>query len=59
MKVDHREIVLFGRKQSIAYYDSGNTFAYDVIPGGFIEQGIIAPASLSKLDNTIFGLSGR
>lgn len=58
MKVDHREIVLFGRKQSIAYYDSGNTFAYDVIPGGFIEQGIIAQNSLAKLDNTIFGLSG-
>jgi hypothetical protein len=39
MKVDHREIILYGRKQSVAYYDSGNTFAYDVIPGGFMEQG--------------------
>lgn len=55
MTVDHREVFLLGRKQSIGYYDSGNPFfPFDVIPGAFIEQGISAPDSLTKLDNSTF-----
>jgi hypothetical protein len=53
-KVDHRQPFLLGPKASVAYYLSGGPNIYDPIPGGFIENGIIAPASLTKLDNTLF-----
>ena len=53
MLVDHREICLLGTKQSQCYYDSGNTFPYDVIPGGFAEQGSAATFGAIKADNTV------
>ncbi|HLJ26560.1 MAG TPA: hypothetical protein VKY85_07605 [Candidatus Angelobacter sp.] len=57
MLVDHREIWLWGATKSVAYYDSGNAdFPFDVVPGGYIEQGIIAPASAVRLDNSVFWL---
>lgn len=56
---DHRELWLFGRTRTMAYYNSGNPdFPFDPIPGAYIEQGIIAPDSPSKLDNSIFWLGG-
>lgn len=54
MKIDHRELCLLGNRQSVCYYDSGNVFPYDVIPGGFMEVGCAAPFGVSKLDNTYF-----
>lgn len=54
MIVDHREICLLGWKQSQCYYDSGNTFPYDVIPGGYAEQGSAATFGAVKADNTVF-----
>lgn len=56
--VDHREVALFGNKRSVAYFDSGNLFPFDVVPGGFLEQGLDAAASLSRFDNAI-GWIGR
>lgn len=57
MLVDHREIWLWGLTKSVAYYDSGAAdFPFDVVPGGFIEQGIVAPASAVRLDNSVFWL---
>jgi len=58
MAIDHREVALFGVKQSVAYFNSGNIFPYDVVPGGFIEQGSIATYATSKLDNTVYWLAG-
>lgn len=59
MKVDHRQIWLFGLKASVVYYDSGATpFPFDVVPGAFVEQGIIAMDSPVKLDNSVFWLGG-
>lgn len=55
MIVDHRELVLFGAKQTVSYYDSGNfPFAFDVVPGGFAEDGIGAPATATRMDNTVY-----
>lgn len=55
MLVDHREIVLFGGSKTVFYYDSGNAdFPFDVTPGSFIEMGIAAPASATRLDNSVF-----
>jgi len=59
MLVDHREAWLWGPKQTIPYFDAGAPiFPYLPVPGGFIEQGIIAPASAVKLDNSVFWLGG-
>lgn len=56
--VDHRELWIFGKKATAVYYNSGNVFPYDVVPGGFIEQGCVARFSPVKLDNSIFWLGG-
>jgi hypothetical protein len=57
--VDHREVWLFGLTKSCVYYDSGNSpFPFDLVPGGFIEQGISAANSPVRLDNSIFWLGG-
>jgi hypothetical protein len=57
--IDHREIAVMGPKQTAVYYDSGNPdFPFDLVPGGFIEQGILAPDSLTKLDNSEFWIGG-
>ena len=59
MLVDHREVCLFGTTKTVIYYDSGNSpFPFDVVPGGFIEQGIGAPHSVVRLDNSILWLGG-
>ena len=59
MLVDHREVWLWGPKQTIPYFDAGAPiFPYLPVPGGFIEQGIIAPASPVKLDNSVMWLGG-
>jgi hypothetical protein len=55
MKITHREIVIFGRKQAITYYNSGNPFfPFDVVPGSFAEMGVGAADSIIKADNTLF-----
>src|SRR5437899_2400159 len=57
--VDHRIVWVFGPKQIQPYYDSGNfPFPFDVVDGGIIEQGLAAPFSVAKLDNSIFWLGG-
>lgn len=58
MLVDHRELFLWGGSKSIVYYDSGNLFPFDPNPSGIIEQGIVAPLSSVKADNSVFWLNG-
>lgn len=53
MIVDHREIWFFSDTQSVVYYDSGNVFPFDVIPGAFIETGCAAEFSPVQIDNTV------
>lgn len=54
MIVDHRELAMLGPKAGVVYYDSGNTFPFDVAPGSYIEGGIIGPWAWAKLDNSVF-----
>ena len=55
MFVDHREVWFFGAKNTIVYFDSGDPLVpFQPIPGAYIEQGIAARYSVSKLDNSIF-----
>lgn len=56
MLVDHREIWFWSDTQSVVYYDSGNVFPFDVIPGAFIEAGLAAKWGAVQLDNTVFWL---
>lgn len=56
MLVDHREIWFWSATKAVVYYDSGATFPFDVVPGGYIEQGCAAKFSPVKLDNTVFWL---
>src|ERR1700685_522054 len=59
MLVDHREVWFWGSKQTIPYFDAGAPiFPYLPVPGGFIEQGIIAPQSPVKLDNSVMWIGG-
>jgi hypothetical protein len=54
---DHRELWLFGDESTEVFYNSGNDdFPFDRIQGAFIEQGIAAPHSVAKIDNSIFWL---
>jgi len=58
MLVDHRQLWLFGEKATLPYYDSGSANIFDPVPGGYQEQGIIAPWSPAKMDNSVFWLGG-
>src|SRR6185437_6569702 len=54
---DHRQLLLWSNKQGVAYYDSGNTFTFDVVPGGFFDDGLAAAFAVNNIDNTSFYLS--
>jgi len=56
---DHRELWAFGKTRIEVFYDSGDPdFPFSRIQGAFIEQGIAAPDSVAKLDNSIMWLGG-
>lgn len=60
MVVDHNELVLLGKTQSITYFNDGdinNPFVPN-LSAGTIEQGCSAPAATIKIDNTLYMLGG-
>jgi hypothetical protein len=57
--IDHRQVFVFGPKQTIPYFDAGAPiFPYLPAPGGFIEQGIAAAESPIQLDNSVMWIGG-
>lgn len=57
LKVSHREVWAFGENSIEVFYNSGNSaFPFERISGAFIETGCAAPASIAKLDNSLFWL---
>lgn len=59
MIVDSRQPWFFSSKNGQVYYNSGDLLnPYQPIPGGFIEEGIGAAASLVRADNTISWIGG-
>lgn len=58
MMVDHSQVWFWGARQSVVYYLSGNMFPFDVVESSFIEQGIFAPKSAVRLDNSVFWIGG-
>jgi len=54
---NHLQLWVFGPKKIQPYFNSGNfPFALDVVQGALIEQGLAAPFSVAKLDNSLFWL---
>lgn len=55
--VAHRDIWLFGKNTSEVWYNAGTSpYPFASIPGAFIEEGIAAPASASRVGNTVMWL---
>jgi hypothetical protein len=57
MKVLGRYIWLFGEQTSEIWYNTGNTFPFEVHPSGLIPYGIVAPFSAAIADKQIMWLS--
>jgi hypothetical protein len=58
MLVSHRELWLFGTKRTEGWYNNGNTsFPFAPISGVFLDQGIAAPWSAARVDNSTAWLS--
>jgi hypothetical protein len=59
--VNRKEIFLFGDVKSEIWYDAGGTtdspFAFQPLPGTYIENGIAAPWSRNSHDITVFWLA--
>lgn len=56
---DHEEAWLIGFRTTEPWFNSGaGNFPFSKIQGAFVEQGCIAPATLAKLDNSLFWLGG-
>lgn len=54
----HRELWVIGALTSELWYDAGAAdFAFQAMPGAFIEQGCAAKYSVAKYDTTIYWLS--
>ena len=53
MLVFQRQVWFFSDTQSVAYYDSGNIFPFDVNPNAFIEAGCAAENSPVIFNNSI------
>ncbi len=53
-----RNLWLFGEKTTEVFVNTGNSdFPFERVSGGFIEQGILAPHSHAKINNTVIWLS--
>jgi hypothetical protein len=57
--VDHQQLWIFGRKTTELWYNSGNAdFPFQRIEGAWVDQGLWAPNSVARIDNSILWLGG-
>ncbi len=57
LKVMHRELWLIGEKTSEVWFDAGATdFAFQAMPGAFVEHGCTAVGSIAKYDLALYWL---
>jgi len=56
MIVSHRQIVFGSDTKTVTYFDSGNIFPFDVVPGSDMDQGLAAMSSYALLNNTYLWL---
>jgi hypothetical protein len=60
LKVDHRQVLLFGQESTEIWWNSGNAgagFAFERLAGGFLEYGCLARLGVAKQDNSVFWLA--
>jgi hypothetical protein len=58
LKVDHREVILFGTDTTEIWWNSGVAgFPFERTSGGFIELGCLARLGAVKADNSVFWLA--
>jgi hypothetical protein len=58
LKVDHREVILFGKDTTEIWWNSGASgFPFERTGGGFIELGCCARLGVAKADNSVFWLA--
>jgi hypothetical protein len=59
--VTKRELWLIGQRTTEIWFDSGSligsSFPFQILPGPFIQHGIIAPWSVAQIDGRVFWLS--
>jgi len=55
--VDHRQLLLMGRRSIEPWYNSGEDFPFSPVSGAFIEVGLGAKHAFASIDNTTFWLS--
>jgi hypothetical protein len=56
MIVIHRQIVFGSDTKIVTYFNSGNIFPFDVVPGSDMDQGLAAMSSYAPLNNTYLWL---
>ncbi len=57
LAVMHREVWLIGEKTSEVWFDAGATdFAFQAMPGAFVEHGCTAAGSIAKYDLALYWL---
>ena len=58
LKVDHRQVILFGTSTTEIWWNSGAaSFPFERLSGGFVEIGCIARLGVAKADNSVFWLA--
>lgn len=58
LKVDHRQIILFGEYTTEIWYNAGTAgFPFARLPGGVVEMGCIARHGVARQDNSVFWLA--
>jgi len=58
LKVDHRQIILFGEYTTEIWYNAGTAgFPFARLPGGVVELGCVARHGVARQDNSVFWLA--
>lgn len=58
LKVDHRQVLLFGQESTEIWWNSGQEgFPFERLAGGFIEYGCLARLGVAKQDNSVFWIA--
>lgn len=59
LHVMNREIYLFGKKSIEVWQNTGSTFTFERVDGGFIESGLLAPYSVISQENNFTWLDSN
>jgi hypothetical protein len=58
LKVDHRQVILFGEYTTELWYNSGIAgFPLERLPGGVVELGCLARHGVARQDNSVFWIA--